>query len=271
MSFHTYPVPKKIVTIGGSDSGGAAGIQADLKTFTALGAYGMCVLTVATAQNSLVLAQAHFLPPDFVTAQLEVIFADYGADGIKTGFIGDTKLIEVIAGNLSAQTMPILVDPVLVNHKGNPLFAEAVSAGYVTHLLPLATLITPNWHEAGLLAGMSVTDLPTATHAAQQLHQLGTPHILITGIPAEEMLIDLYFDGAEMVALPTPLLNTSNTLGSGDTLSSAIITFLAEGIGMLPAIERAQKFTHHALLASRRWRLGGGQGPLAQWYGKGTN
>ncbi len=258
--------PKKLLTIGGSDSGGAAGIQADLKTFTALGAYGMSALTVATAQNSIVLEQAHFLPADFVAAQYDLIMADYGADGIKSGFIGDAALVKRIAGMLTDAPCPILIDPVLVTGTGRTMFGAEVTQAYVEYLFPAATLITPNWREAALIAGIPVDDVQSAADAAAKLQQLGAQRILVTGIPAEDTLIDLYFDGKSQVELPTPRLDTPNTLGSGDTLSAAIITFMAEGADILPAIERAQKFTRLALKAAKDWRLGGGEGPVAQWH-----
>src|SRR5690606_30770564 len=151
------PEPIKVLTIGGSDSGGAAGIQADLKTFTALHAYGMSVITAVTAQNSHEVRAVHPLPAAFVTQQLEAVLSDYGAAAVKTGFIGRVDLLEAIAAGLGAFPVPhVVVDPVLVNHRGQAMFASDVTAAYRKVLFPLATLMTPNRHEAALFSGRPV-------------------------------------------------------------------------------------------------------------------
>ena len=150
--------PPLVLTIAGSDSGGAAGLQADLKTFAALDAYGMSAVTVVTAQNSQRVQQAHVLTPELVTAQIDAVLSDYGAAAIKTGFIGSVDLIASIAERLRHwQTVGqpfILVDPVLVNHRAEPMFTPSVTAAYREHLFPLADLVTPNRHEAALLTGL---------------------------------------------------------------------------------------------------------------------
>ncbi len=252
----------KVLTIAGSDSGGAAGLQADLKTLTRLGVYGMCGITAVTAQNSHSVTAVQFLPPKFVAAQIEAVLSDYGADGIKTGFIGSVPLIEAIAEQLKSQTCPIVIDPVLVNHKGESMFETAVTEAYLTHLFPIATLITPNRHEAELLTGLAVTNLDEGETAVQQLCKLCNCSVLLKNIPNRDKIIDLLFDGSKLTAYPTERIVTENTHGSGDTLSAAICAFLARGDGLETAVSHARTYTHNAIKNAIHWQLGSGHGPL---------
>lgn len=259
--------PVKALTIGGSDSGGAAGIQADLKTFTALGIYGMSVLTAVTAQNSVEVAAVHPLPPPFVIQQLTAVLSDYGAAAIKIGFIGGVELIKALATALGpyleqAQRPLLVVDPVLVNHRREPLFPPAITRAYIAHLLPLADLVTPNWSEAALLADLPVTTEAEARAAAQQLHHLGARRVLVTGWVEAATVVDLFLDGTTFQSWHQPRLDTANTHGSGDTLSAAITAFLACGLPFSYAITLARHQTALALAAARSWRLGQGHGPL---------
>lgn len=264
--------PPTVLTIGGSDSGGAAGIQADLKTFTALRAYGMSVLTVITAQNSVAVNAVHPLPAEFVAAQLHAVLSDYGAAAIKTGFIGRPDLIHTIATILRDYQQPdgtrplLLVDPVLVNHRGEPMFGPEVTAAYREHLLPLADLITPNRHEAALLAGRP---LPSAAQLDQLAAVLRTisagGQVLLTGLNDETSSIDIHVTPDSVALLRSPLLQTENRHGSGDTLSAAICTFIAQGHDLSAAIHHARAYTHEALRRAAPWQLGSGHGPLAHW------
>jgi hydroxymethylpyrimidine/phosphomethylpyrimidine kinase len=254
------------LTIAGSDSGGAAGLQADLKTFTALKVYGMSVITAVTAQNSVRVAAVHFLPAEFVAAQLNAVLSDYGADAAKTGFIGRVDLIETIATRLAAYDLPFLVvDPVLVNHRGEAMFGPAVTQAYQKHLLPLAWLVTPNRHEAALLAGMEVTSPAELETAARALHHLGPRFVLIKGGRDGDDVVDLLFDGEQFTWLRSPWLDTNNTHGSGDTLSAAIAAYLAQGVATVTAIQQAHHFTTRAIQAAVPWQLGAGHGPLSHF------
>ena len=264
------PQPLPLLTIAGSDSGGAAGLQADLKTWAALGVYGMSAVTAVTAQNSVLVQQAHFLPPEMVAAQIDAVLSDYGAAAIKTGFIGRVELIEVIAERLGywaggggggrggLPTRPtIVVDPVLVNHRGEAMFAPEVAAAYRALLCPLADLVTPNVAEARLL-GVSF-DGQGSRGAGEQG---GARRILLKGVRRGGEMVDVYWDGERSIELPQPRIETSNTHGSGDTLSAAICAAVAQGHDWPEAIRRAQAFTHAAIGRGATWRLGAGHGPV---------
>ncbi len=256
---------KKLLTIGGSDSGGAAGIQADLKTWAALGVYGMSAITMLTAQNSVAVQQVTPMTAEFVTAQLDAVLSDYGADGVKTGFVGRVDLLEAIAAIIPKySTANFVVDPVLVNHKGEAMFAPEVTAVYQTHLFPLATLITPNRREAELLSGMEISDVAAAETAVAQIHNLGAQNILLKSIAHKDSLVDIFSDGTTITHLPMPKIRTNNTHGSGDTLSAAICAFLALGDDLPTAVSKAQTFTHNAIQQAVHLQLGVGHGPV--WH-----
>jgi hydroxymethylpyrimidine/phosphomethylpyrimidine kinase len=256
--------PKKLLTIAGSDSGGAAGLQADLKTWTAVRAYGMSVITAVTAQNSYFVNAVQFMTPDFVVAQLDAVLSDYGVDGIKTGFIGQADLIQIIAAKLQEFTAPhLVVDPVLVNHKGHPMFSTDVMQAYRQHLFPLAELITPNCREAEVLTGLSVKNVAEMETAARHLHSLGPQNILIKrGLVGDE-IVDVLFDGATMMNFRSIKIDTQNTHGSGDVLSAATCAFLAKECVVETAVVQARRLTHTAIHNAVHWRLGAGHGPLA--------
>jgi hydroxymethylpyrimidine/phosphomethylpyrimidine kinase len=265
--------PVKTLTIGGSDSGGAAGIQADLKTWTALGVYGMSVITAVTAQNSLRVEAIHYLPAEMVAAQIDAVLFDYGAQAIKTGFLGQVELIEKIAWHLKAhEAGPLVVDPVLVNHKGRSMFGSQVANAYSEHLLPLAELVTPNWREAALLIGANISSKPQIKildHFSHALCAAGARQVLITGVPGGDgTIVDWWFDGQDLVPFEQRKINTQNRHGSGDTLSAAISANLALGMNMREAIKYARDFTAKAMITASEWQLGSGHGPLSHFVNK---
>ena len=263
--------PVKLLTIAGSDSGGAAGLQADLKTWTAMGVYGMSVITAVTAQNSVQVAGIQTMSADFVTAQLDAVLSDYGAQAVKTGFIGQSDLISAIGQTLKKyEPSYLVVDPVLVDHLGQPMFTKKVVQTYRSALLPQAILITPNWPEAALLSGLSQEEgrtLASMKKAVEKLHLLGTPNVLISGISEGDQMIDYWSDGTQLHRLSIPRIETKNRHGSGDTLSAAICAFLAKGDTMGVAIVKAQQFTATALRSAATWQLGHGHGPLSHLIG----
>ena len=264
--------PVKLLTIAGSDSGGAAGLQADLKTWTALGVYGMSVVTAVTAQNSVQVAGIQYLSVEFVLAQLEAVLSDYGAQAVKTGFIGRAELITSISHNLdNYEPSHLVVDPVLVDHLGQPMFSQEVVHAYRSQLLPQANLITPNRHEAALLAGLpeeEITNFKGLRKAVDKLHLLGAPNVLITGNSEGNQMVDYWSDGKQFHHLSVPKIETENRHGSGDTLSAAICAFLAKGDPMGDAIGKAQQFTTMALRSAASWQLGHGHGPLSHFTRK---
>ncbi len=256
--------PIKLLTIAGSDSGGAAGLQADLRTWTAVQAHGMSAITAVTAQNSQAVTGVQFMSPDFLAAQLEAVLSDYGAVGAKTGFVGRAELIPVIADKLKKYRVPnIVIDPVITNYKGESMFPQVVTDGYLTQLFPLATIITPNRHEAGLLTGLPVTTVAEMETAVLVLHQHGCQNVLIKRGEADGQIVDVLFDGQNITHFYSPQIETKNTHGTGDTLSALICARLAVGDDVKTAVTIAHQLTHQAIKTAVHWQLGSGKGPIA--------
>lgn len=265
--------PIKVLTIAGADSGGSVGLQADLQTFGALGAFGLSGLTVATAQNSVGITAVHPLPPSFLAAQLDAVLADYGAvgngiQGVKTGFLAQVPLIEVVVDKLvayqqSGRVPHVVIDPVLVNGRGEAMFPELVVAAYQKMLLPLATAVSPNRHEVKLLSGhMTIETLTQFETAVAVIHQFGPRYVLAKGFRDGDQVVDVLYDGRQFTHFASPEIATKNVKGSGDTLSAALCVFLAQGHGMETAVHKAHVFTQQALQKAADWQLGQGAGPL---------
>lgn len=226
----------------------------------------MSVITAVTAQNSVAVTAVQFMPAEMVAAQLEAVLSDYGAAAVKTGFIGRVELIETIAQKVGAYGLRhLVVDPVLVNHRGEAMFGAAVIQAYQEHLLPLAWLVTPNRAEAALLAGMAVESLADMETAAQIIHRFGPRFVLIKGGREGDDIVDLLFDGKRCTWLRSPWLATDNTHGSGDTLSAAITAYLGQRMETEMAVRQAHEFTAGAIQAAVHWRLGAGHGPLSHF------
>ena len=257
--------PAKVLTIAGSDSGGAAGLQADLKTFTALGVYGMSVVTAVTAQNSVRVEALQFMPEDLVAAQIEAVLTDYGAAAIKTGFLGQVGVIEAVAAALAshgAGLTPLVVDPVLVNHRGEVMFSDEVVGAYRGTLLPGCALVTPNVREAALLCEQPLETWTDVERAAFRLRDMGASAALISGVWREGAYGDALCEGRKVIFLETRRVETAHTHGSGDTLSAAIAAFLAQGLTLRKAVRRARAFTGAAIHGAATWQMGAGHGPL---------
>ena len=252
---------KIVLTIGGSDSGGAAGVQADLKAWSVMGAYGMSTITAVTAQNSVEVAGVEWMSADFVRQQINTVLSDYGLNAVKTGLLGRADIVETIAEQLRRQ-MPLVVDPVLVNQFGRPMFDDDLLSAYFEHLFPLASILTPNVEEAALLADIPVEDLSDAREAAEILHDRVGVAILITGMTVGEEKVNLFYDGGFRY-YPMVTIDTKNVHGSGDVLSAAIALRLAQGDHLTVAVEYATTFTHERILAAKELKIGEGHGPLA--------
>lgn len=223
----------------------------------------MGAITVVTAQNSREVRQVHFIPPEMVVAQIETVLADYGAAAIKTGFIGQAETIQAIAECLIRWPgIPLVIDPVLVNHKGGAMFPPQVTEAYQHYLFPLATLITPNRHEAALLTGLPVTTREEMFAAAQQLLSFGPRHIYLKGVREGKSSVDGWFEETNSVWLTGQWIETNNTHGSGDTLSAAATFFLGQGIEMGVALAQAHQFTQKAIAAAAPWQLTPAHGPI---------
>lgn len=266
--------PPKVLTVAGSDSGGAAGLQADLKTFTVLGVYGMNAVTVVTAQNSVQVAALEAMPPALVHGQIKAVLQDYGAEAIKTGFLGSAELVEAVADTLAPYRAeyrtPLVVDPVLVNHRGKPMFGQQVTDAYRHLLLPGCTVVTPNRREAALLCGREVETWSQLIDAARELRQLGVEAVLITNVWRDDQRGDLFYDGATTSFLKVVHVETGNTHGSGDTLSAAMAAYLAQGMAPPESVRRAQAFTARCIRDAVEWRMGAGHGPLNHIMGRST-
>ncbi len=246
----------RCLTIAGSDSGGGAGIQADLKAFARAGCHGMSAIVALTAQNTTGVAAVHEVPPDFVTAQLKAVFDDIGVDAAKTGMLFSRALIETVADYLEDHRVPLVVDPVLVASSGARLLQEDAVGSLVTRLFPLATVVTPNLPEAEALAGHA----GTRRELAERLHQLGAAAVVVTGGHGAEA-VDHLFDGTEHVEIPVERHEVAATHGAGCTHSATLAAELAKGETLAGAARTAARIASEAV-AHGLAELGSGEGPV---------
>jgi hydroxymethylpyrimidine/phosphomethylpyrimidine kinase len=248
-------VPRAL-TIATSDSGGAAGIQADLKAFGASGVYGTSVLVALTAQNTREVTAIHELPPEFVTAQLEAVFADIGVDAAKTGMLFSAPLIETVATFLADHPVPLVVDPVMVSSSGAKLLEDDAVSVLVGRLFPLATVVTPNLLEAAALAGFE----GSRQTLAERLHELGAPAVIVTGGHGATA-VDHLFDGERHVEIPVVRHTVAATHGAGCTHSATLAALLARG-EPLEAAARGATAAASAAVAHGLVEIGAGDGPV---------
>ena len=265
MGAPTKPVSglPRALTIAGSDSGGGAGIQADLKTFFALGCHGMSALTALTAQNTVAVTAIHEVPPEFVIAQIDAVVSDIGVDAAKTGMLSSAGIVDAVAKAVEVHGIDrLVVDPVFVSkHRDHLLAPEAVSA-LTERLLPLAQVVTPNLYEAqGLVGGGEIASLDDMREAAKALHGLGPRYVLIKGghLPGDNA-IDVLFDGSVFTEFSGPRFDTEDTHGTGCALSAAIAARLADGDDTPTAIRVAKDFVSGAI--RHGLRIGKGYGPV---------
>jgi hydroxymethylpyrimidine/phosphomethylpyrimidine kinase len=255
----------RVLTIAGSDSGGGAGIQADLKAFAAAGAHGMSAIVALTAQNTVGVTAVHELPPAFVTAQLEAVFSDLGVDAAKTGMLFSRRVIEAAADFLEEHPVPLVVDPVMVASSGAQLLEDDAVEALVTRLFPLATVITPNLPEAQALTGLDVEDRRAL---AERLHELGAKAVLVTGGHGEHP-IDHLFDGDVHVEIPVRYADVAATHGAGCTHSATLAALLARGEELLTAAGIASATASDAV-AHGLTEIGAGDGPVDVFHLRGT-
>jgi hydroxymethylpyrimidine/phosphomethylpyrimidine kinase len=250
------------MTIAGSDSGGGAGIQADLKVFFALGCHGTSAITALTAQNTVAVTGIHEVPDEFVVQQIDAVASDIGVDAAKTGMLASSKIVEAVAKAIEANGIDkLVVDPVFVSKHRDKLLADEAVSALKTRLFPLATVITPNLYEAGGLVGYEVETLDDMKRAARDLHALGPRAVLVKGGHlAGDRAVDVLFDGKGMVELDAPRYDTEDTHGTGCAISAAITARLAHDDELPAAVAFAKDFISGAI--ERSLRIGKGYGPI---------
>ncbi len=251
---------KRILTIAGSDSGGGAGIQADLKTITLLGGFGMSVLTALTAQNTVGVSAVHAVPPEFIGQQLDAVLLDIGADAVKTGMLFNADAIEVVTNRLSAYGLKrIVVDPVMVAKGGDVLLVQEARAVLVARLIPMALVVTPNIPEAEVLSKRSIRTKDDVHEAARIIHAMGARYVLIKGGHLEGPATDSLYDGQDFFEFSKLRIDTPHTHGTGCVYSAALATYLAMELEIKEAVERAKNFIHSSIRFGLP--LGRGHGP----------
>lgn len=259
---------KKALTIAGSDSGGGAGIQADLKTFTAFGVYGMSAITAITAQNTVGVQGIFELPVDIIREQIRSIMSDMGTDAAKTGMLSSPGIVTTVAESIQEFGIPnIVVDPVMVAKSGDALLSEDARRVVKEKLLPLAAVITPNIFEAGVIVGTTIKTVDDMKSAAAELKKLGCQWVIIKGghLTGGKEAIDVVYDGNDYHLLRSPYFQTQNTHGTGCTFSSAIAAGLAKGNDPLTAINTAKEYIAAAIQHSLT--IGKGHGPTNHLVG----
>jgi hydroxymethylpyrimidine/phosphomethylpyrimidine kinase len=261
----TPPIPPRVLSIAGSDSGGGAGIQADLKAFAACGAHGMTAITAITAQNTVGVTDVYMIPPEIITAQVRAVVTDIGVDAVKIGMLGTVATIRAVAGVLAELPpgTPVVIDPVMVAESGAELLEPVARQALITELLPLATVLTPNVPEARALAGNELGPGPddaTPADLARRIHRLGPRVVVVTG-GHREQAIDVFYDGAELVEIPGPRYQSTAAHGSGCTHSSVLAAALARGCEPLAAARLAKQMAAEAV-GNGLDTLGQGAGPV---------
>ncbi len=256
------------LTIAGSDSGGGAGIQADLKAFSALGAYGASVITAITAQNTRGVSAVEDISATMIAAQMDAVFSDLDINAIKIGMVSRIDTILTISSKLRAQPQPVVLDPVMVATSGDRLLQEGAIETLRTELLPQATLATPNLPEAALLTGTAIAkDRDAMLKQAELIVKLGARAVLIKGgHGGGEESVDLLFDGQAVQEFAMPRIETKNDHGTGCTLAAAITAHLALGLPLVDAVGLAKDYLQGALAAGRDLHVGSGHGPVHHFY-----
>ena len=249
------------LTIAGSDPSGGAGVQADLKTFHQLKAYGAAVITLITVQNTTRVSRVEVLDPGLVSDQIAAVLDDLPPNAAKTGALGSAAVVEAVAA--CAIRCPLVVDPVMISKHGAPLVDAAARAALRDKLLPRAALVTPNLHEAAELAGIAVGDVDQMREAAVRIAALGARSVLVKGGHLENDAVDILFHEGALTGLRVPRVDTRHTHGTGCTYSAAITAFLARGVPMIEAVTRAKRFIDAAIRTNPG--LGAGSGPVNHW------
>jgi hydroxymethylpyrimidine/phosphomethylpyrimidine kinase len=260
----SVPTPPVALSIAGTDSGGGAGIAADLRTFASHGVFGTLAVTAVTAQNTKGVEAVSVLSADIVAAQIESVVADLGPAAAKTGMLASPEIVAMVTEKVrNGDLPPLVVDPVLVASSGDPLFeGQGTKAAYCT-LASVATVLTPNLPEASLLLGRSIESLAEMEQAAHDLHELGAGLVVVKGghAPGKEA-VDVVYDGASVAHLRAPWVETRNVHGTGCSFSAAICANLAKGLPAFSAVQAAKEYVFRAISLAAGWELGVGHGPI---------
>ena len=256
--------PPVALTVAGSDSGGGAGVQADLKTFAAHRVFGTSVLTALTAQNTVGVRAIERVPPGFVAAQLDAVLDDLPVRAVKTGMLASAATVAVVAG-YAGRLPNLVVDPVLVSSTGQRLFDDDAARAYLDVLFPHASVVTPNAREAALLAGRTVSTVDEAVAAAERLAKTGVRCVVVKGghLDGGADAVDVVWHAGAVELLRAPWVDTPNNHGTGCTFAAATAARLAHGEALPDALRAAKSYVHRALAGSAGWRLGTGHGPLS--------
>lgn len=255
----------KAMTIAGSDSGGGAGVQADLKTFAALGVYGASTLTAITAQNTVAVTAVHDIPTDVITAQIDAVLTDIGADTVKTGMLSSSDIIECVCEALEVHGVQrLVVDPVMIAKSGDALLREDAIGSLRTRLLPLAMVVTPNIPEAEALTETTIVSDADVRRAAEAIVGMGARSVVVKGGHREGSATDLFYDGKEFKEFTAPRFDTVNTHGTGCTFASAVAAGLARGMVVTDAVALAKDYVTEGIRHS--FSIGQGHGPLNHFY-----
>ncbi|HLU57596.1 MAG TPA: bifunctional hydroxymethylpyrimidine kinase/phosphomethylpyrimidine kinase [Pseudonocardia sp.] len=264
--------PPTVMTIAGTDSGGGAGVAADLRAMAACGAHGCVAVTAVTVQNSVGVTGVHPIPPETVAAQIESVAGDITLHAVKTGMLANAPIIEAIVGacdrvGIGGDGVPLVIDPVAASMHGDPLLADSALDAYRTLLFPRAVLVTPNLDEVRLLAGVDVRDRAGQYEAAKVMHAFGSRYVLVKGGHLGEdgdVCVDLLYDGHTFTELPGPRFDTGNTHGGGDNMAAAIASGLARGMSVPEAVAFGKRYIVEGVRHS--YPLGTGHGPISSLW-----
>ena len=252
---------KRILTIAASDSGGGAGIQADLKTIALMGGFGMSAITALTAQNTTGVKKIHKVPVSFIARQIDTVISDLGVDAVKTGMLVDTKVIETVSHILKTYHITkVVVDPVMIAKSGVSLLAKDAYASLKKKLIPLAFIITPNLYEASILTGKKIKKVSQMKEASKKIYQMGVKNVLVKGGHLRGKPVDILYNGKEFYEFEAERIETDNTHGTGCTFSAALATEIAKGIPTTRAVKHAKDFITTSIKFSLA--LGKGSGPV---------
>ena len=261
---------KTVLIIAGSDSGGGAGIQADLKTCAARGVFGTTAITAITAQNTMGVQGVFTLPAPFVAQQIDAVMADIGAGAWKTGMLANAAIIETVAERARHYGIErLVVDPVMVAKGGDALLEPQARQALIDALLPLALIVTPNHHEAQVLTGLEISGVPDMHRAAQAIHKLGPRYVVVKGghLPHSSAAVDVLYDGETVTEISAERVDTPHSHGTGCTFASAIASEVAKGRGVEAAVRAAKDYLTRALRAGVDLGIGHGHGPLDHFPG----